>query len=127
MEPLLIAFSTVSFTATMPVTFQALQQKIGLRESSASLGALLGSNFNNDGTALYEAMSALFVAQVLDLHLNLTQQLIAVLTLIIASVDAAGILEAGLVTMMLVFTCVGLPTEYIALLKYSGLVFRSLY
>lgn len=103
MEPLLIAFSTVSFTATMPVTFQALQQKIGLRESSASLGALLGSNFNNDGTALYEAMSALFVAQVLDLHLNLTQQLIAVLTLIIASVDAAGILEAGLVTMMLVF------------------------
>ncbi len=115
-EPLLTAFSTASSTATMPITFQALQQKIGLRESSASLGALVGSNFNNDGTALYEAMSALFVAQVLGLHLNLTQQLIVVLTSIIASVGAAGIPEAGLVTMTLVFTSVGLPTEYIALL-----------
>ena len=110
------AFSTASSTATMPITFEALIEKVGLRESSASLGALVGSNFNNDGTALYEAMSALFVAQVLDIPLSLPQQLIVVLTSIVASVGAAGIPEAGLVTMTLVFTAVGLPTQYIALL-----------
>ena len=115
-DAFLTAFSTDSSTATMPVTFRVLQEKIGLRESSASLGALVGSNFNNDGTALYEAMSALFISQVLGLHLNLGQQLIVILTSIFASVGAAGIPEAGLVTMTLVFTSVGLPTQYIALL-----------
>ena len=99
----------------MPITFEALK-KIGLRESSASLGALVGSNFNNDGTALYEAMSALFISQVLGQNLDFTQQLMVMLTSIVASVGAAGIPEAGLVTMTLVFTSVGLPTEYIAIL-----------
>ncbi|MBW4521691.1 MAG: dicarboxylate/amino acid:cation symporter [Scytolyngbya sp. HA4215-MV1] len=115
-DALLTAFSTASSTATMPVTFRGLLEKVGLRESSASLGALVGSNFNNDGTALYEAMSALFIGQVLGLNLNLEQQLVVILTSIFASVGAAGIPEAGLVTMTLVFTAVGLPTQYIALL-----------
>lgn len=115
-DALFTALSTASSTATMPITFEALIAKIGLRESSASLGALVGSNFNNDGTALYEAMSALFIAQVLNLELSLPQQLIVVITSIFASVGAAGIPEAGLVTMTLVFTAVGLPTRYIALL-----------
>jgi len=110
------AFSTASSTATMPITFEALLQKVGLRESSASLGALVGSNFNNDGTALYEAMAALFVSQVLGQQLSLAQQIIVVLTSILASVGAAGIPEAGLVTMTLVFSAVGLPVQYIALL-----------
>jgi Na+/H+-dicarboxylate symporter len=115
-DPLITALSTASSTATMPITFEALLQKLRLRESSASLGALVGSNFNNDGTALYEAMSALFIAQVLNLQLSLPQQLVVVFTSIFASVGAAGIPEAGLVTMTLVFTAVGLPTQYIALL-----------
>src|ERR1043165_5806144 len=85
-------------------------------EESAAMGALVGSNFNNDGTALYEAMAALFVAQLLSLHLSLVQQLTIVLTSIVASVGAAGIPEAGLVTMTLVFSAVKLPIEYIALL-----------
>jgi DAACS family dicarboxylate/amino acid:cation (Na+ or H+) symporter len=110
------AFSTASSTVTMPITFKSLTDKIGLRESSASLGALVGSNFNNDGTALYEAMSALFIAQVLGLDLTIPQQIIVVLTSIVASVGAAGIPEAGLVTMTLVFTAVGLPTQYIVFL-----------
>jgi Na+/H+-dicarboxylate symporter len=114
-DALITAFSTASSTATMPITFQALQ-KMGLRESSASLGALVGSNFNNDGTALYEAMSALFISQVLGQNLSLTQQVMVMLTSIVASVGAAGIPEAGLVTMTLVFSSVGLPTEYIAIL-----------
>ncbi|WP_017653586.1 dicarboxylate/amino acid:cation symporter [Fortiea contorta] len=115
-DAFLTAFSTSSSTVTMPITFEILQTKIGLRESSASLGALVGANFNNDGTALYEAMSALYISQVLGQHLDLGQQLIVVLTSIVASVGAAGIPNAGLVTMTLVFTSVGLPTQYIALL-----------
>jgi Na+/H+-dicarboxylate symporter len=100
----------------MPITFESLIKKVGLRESSASLGALVGSNFNNDGTALYEAMSALFISQVLGQNLTIVQQLMVMLTSIVASVGAAGIPEAGLVTMTLVFSSVGLPTEYIAIL-----------
>ncbi|WP_017317239.1 dicarboxylate/amino acid:cation symporter [Mastigocladopsis repens] len=115
-DAFLTAFSTDSSVATMPVTFEALQHKIGVRETSASLGALVGANFNNDGTALYEAMSALFISQVLGQNLNLGQQFVVILTSIFASVGAAGIPEAGLVTMTLVFTSVGLPTQYIALL-----------
>ena len=114
-DALITAFSTASSTATMPITFEVLQ-KLGLRKSSASLGALVGSNFNNDGTALYEAMSALFISQVLGQNLSLVQQLMVVLTSIVASVGAAGIPNAGLVTMTLVFSSVGLPTVYIAIL-----------
>ncbi len=115
-DALVTAFSTDSSTATMPVTYSALIEKVGLREESASLGALVGTNFNNDGTALYEAMAALFVSQAIGLHLSLPQQLMVVLTSVLASVGAAGIPEAGLVTMQLVFMAVGLPTKYIATL-----------
>jgi DAACS family dicarboxylate/amino acid:cation (Na+ or H+) symporter len=120
-DALLMAFSTGSSTVTMPVTFECLKDRVGLREESASLGALVGANFNNDGTALYEAMAALFVSQMLAAQglgaaLNLSQQLLVVLTSVVASVGAAGIPEAGLVTMTLVFHAVGLPPEYIALL-----------
>jgi Na+/H+-dicarboxylate symporter len=115
-DALVMAFSTGSSTATMPVTFECLKDRVGLREKSASLGALLGSNFNNDGTALYEAMAALFIAQMTGLDLSIPQQLMVVLTSVVASVGAAGIPEAGLVTMTLVFHAVGLPTIYIALL-----------
>lgn len=115
-DALAMAFSTASSTATMPVTYGCLRKNVGLGEESASLGALVGSNFNNDGTALYEAMAALFVAQMIGADLSLTQQLLVVLTSIVASVGAAGIPEAGLVTMTLVFSAVNLPTGYIALL-----------
>lgn len=115
-DALVMAFSTDSSTVTMPVTFACLKEKVGLREESASMGALVGANFNNDGTALYEAMAALFVAQLIGQDLSMTDQLIIVFTSIIASVGAAGIPEAGLVTMTLVFSAVGLPIQYIALL-----------
>jgi len=115
-DALAMAFSTASSTATMPLTYACLREKVGLREKSASLGALVGSNFNNDGTALYEAMAALFVAQMIGVDLSAGQQLMVVLTSVVASVGAAGIPEAGLVTMTLVFSAVHLPTGYIALL-----------
>jgi len=115
-DALVMAFSTASSTATMPVTYERLRYHVGLRERSASLGALVGSNFNNDGTALYEAMAALFVAQMLHVPLSPTQQVLVVLTSVVASVGAAGIPEAGLVTMTLVFSAVHLPLDFIALL-----------
>jgi DAACS family dicarboxylate/amino acid:cation (Na+ or H+) symporter len=115
-DALVMAFSTDSSTATMPVTYACLKDKVGIREQNANLGALVGSNFNNDGTALYEAMSALFVAQLIGMHLSLAQQLLVMLTAIVASVGAAGIPEAGLVTMTLVFRAVNLPIEFIPLL-----------
>jgi len=120
-DALVMAFSTSSSTVTMPLTFECLRKRVGLREKSASMGALVGSNFNNDGTALYEAMAALFISQMLvvqglGVDLTVTQQLLVVLTSVAASVGAAGIPEAGLVTMTMVFQAVGLPIEYIALL-----------
>jgi Na+/H+-dicarboxylate symporter len=120
-DALFMAFSTSSSTITMPLTFECLRERVGLRERSASLGALVGSNFDNDGTALYEAMTALFVSRMLVIAgiaqpLTLEQQFLVVVTSVFASVGAAGIPEAGLVTMTLVFKAVNLPIEYIALL-----------
>lgn len=115
-DALVMAFSTASSTATMPVTYAVLKDGVGLREQSASMGALVGANFNNDGTALYEAMGALFIAQMIGMDLTVQQQLMVVLTSIVASVGAAGIPEAGLVTMTMVFTAVGLPVQYIPIL-----------
>lgn len=115
-DALVMAFSTASSTATMPVTYACLREKIGLRERSASLGALVGANFNNDGTALYEAMAALFISQLIGVELSLWQQVLVVLTSVAASVGAAGIPEAGIVTMTLVFNAVGLPVSYIPIL-----------
>ncbi len=115
-DALVMAFSTASSTATMPVTYAVLKDRVGLREQSASMGALVGANFNNDGTALYEAMAALFIAQMIGMDLTVQQQFMVVMTSIIASVGAAGIPEAGLVTMTMVFTAVGLPVQYIPVL-----------
>jgi Na+/H+-dicarboxylate symporter len=115
-DALVMAFSTGSSTATMPVTYACLREKVGLREQSASLGSLVGANFNNDGTALYEAMSALFIAQLIGYDLSIWQQFLIVITSVIASVGAAGIPEAGLVTMTLVFTAVGLDIKHIPML-----------
>ena len=115
-DALMMAFSTASSTASMPLTYECLKDKVKVREESASMGALVGTNFNNDGTALYEAMAALFMAQMLGHSLSLAQQFMVVVTSIIASVGAAGIPEAGLVTMTLVFTSVGLPPTFIPIL-----------
>lgn len=115
-DALTMAFSTASSTITMPLTYTLLKEKVGVRDENASMGALVGANFNNDGTALYEAMSALFISQMIGTNLTLGQQVLVVLTSVVASVGAAGIPEAGLVTMTLVFSAVGLPVEYIAIL-----------
>jgi cellulose synthase (UDP-forming) len=108
-DALVMAFSTSSSTATMPVTYECLRNNLKLRKQSANLGALVGANFNNDGTALYESMAALFIAQLLGADLSLAQQLIIVLCAMAASIGAAGIPSSGMLTMTLVLTAVGLP------------------
>jgi len=113
---LLTAFSTASSAATLPVTYECMTRRIGVREASASLGVMIGGAFNHDGTALYEAMAALFISQILGKHLGLGEQIIVVFMAVMASIGAAGIPEAGLVTMMAVFMAVRLPVEYIPLL-----------
>ena len=115
-DALLAAFSTASSAATAPITYDRAVRNVKIRPESASMGSLVGSNFNNDGTALYEAMAALFVAQVIGSPLGLGQQLVLVLMAVFASVGAAGISGSGLITMVLVFTAVGLPLEYVPLL-----------
>ena len=115
-DAFVMAFSTASSAATLPITYKSATEKIGVREESASLGIMVGGTFNHDGTALYEAMAALFIAQGLHQHLDVGHQVIVVIMAVIASVGAAGIPEAGLVTMLAVFTAVKLPTEYIVLL-----------
>lgn len=115
-DALAMAFSTASSTATMPLTYECLRSNLKLRKQSANLGALVGANFNNDGTALYEAMAALFIAQLCGIELDFSQQLIVVVCSMAASVGAAGIPSSGLLTMTLVLTAVGLPLEYSLLL-----------
>jgi Na+/H+-dicarboxylate symporter len=111
-----LAFSTASSAATLPVTYECAVSKIGVREESASLGIMVGGTFNHDGTALYEAMAALFVSQAIGQSLSLANQVVVVLMAIVASVGADGIPEAGMVTMLAVFSALHLPVEYIPLL-----------
>ena len=115
-EALTVAFSTASSTATLPVTYRCAVSKLGVRPANAGLGVMVGGSMNNDGTALYEAVAALFIAQAIGQHLSPGAQILLVLMSVVASVGAAGIPEAGLITMIAVFTAVKLPVEYIPLL-----------
>lgn len=111
-----MAFSTASSAATLPITYRCATENLKVREDNANLGIMVGGTFNHDGTALYEAMAALFIAQGIGMHLPFPQQVLIVLMAIIASVGAAGIPEAGLVTMIAVFKAVDLPIECIPML-----------
>ena len=115
-EAFAMAFGTASSAATLPVTYKCAVENLKVKHENANMGIMVGGTFNHDGTALYEAMAALFIAQGLGMHLEFQQQLIIVLMAIIASVGAAGIPEAGLVTMIAVFKAVNLPTEFIPFL-----------
>lgn len=111
-----MAFSTDSSIATLPVTMDCLEKKVGVSKKVVGFITPLGATVNMDGTALYEAVAAVFIAQVSGIDLSITQQLIIMLTAILASVGAAGIPSAGLVTMVIVLKSVNLPIEGIGLL-----------
>ncbi len=112
----LTAFSTASSSATLPVTMECAETEAGVSERSTNFVLPLGATINMDGTALYEAAAAIFIAQVVGIDLSLMQQLTIAVTATLAAVGAAGIPEAGLVTMLIVLNAVGLPVEYVALI-----------
>ena len=113
---LLTAFATSSSSATIPVTLTCLEKDLKVSPQVTGFVVPLGAQLNMDGTALYEAMAALFVANLVGLDLSLGQQLIICVTVMLASIGAPGIPSAGMVTMVMVLQSVGLPAEAIAIL-----------
>ncbi len=113
-DAIMTALSTNSSLATVPVTLRCLTEKMGVSDRSARLAACVGTNLNNDGITLYEAMTVLFLAQASGYVLDLPQQSIAVFASIMAGVGIAGIPEAGLIVLPLVLSAVGLPDALIA-------------
>ena len=113
---LVTAFATSSSSATMPVTMRCLEQDLGVSPSITGFVVPLGAHLNMDGTALYEAAAALFVANLAGIDLNLGQQLVVCFTAMLSSIGAPGIPSAGMVTMVMVLQSVGLPAEAIAIL-----------
>jgi len=113
--PLLTAFSTSSSSATLPLTLEAVEHKSGVSNEITSFVLPLGATVNMDGTALYEAVVVMFIAQAYGIELTIMQQVIVVITAVLASIGAAGIPMAGLVMLSVILSAVGLPLEGIGL------------
>ncbi|XP_046898627.1 excitatory amino acid transporter 2a [Hypomesus transpacificus] len=110
------ALGTASSAGTLPVTFRCLEENLGIDKRVTRFVLPVGATINMDGTALYEAVAAIFIAQMNGIHLDWGQIITVSLTATLASVGAASIPSAGLVTMLLILTAVGLPTQDISLL-----------
>ena len=108
---LLTAFSTASSSATLPLTMACAQRRAGVKKRVSSFVLPLGATVNMDGTALYECVAVIFVAQVLGHELTVAHQVTIIFTALLVSVGAAGIPHAGLVMMVIIFKAVGLPLE----------------
>lgn len=115
-EALTTAFSTASSSATLPVTMECAEEKNRVSRRMVQFVLPIGATVNMDGTALYEAVAAIFIAQMMGVPLDPMQQFIIFLTATLAAVGAAGIPEAGLVTMVIVLQSVGLPLDGIGML-----------
>ncbi|WP_150048235.1 MULTISPECIES: dicarboxylate/amino acid:cation symporter [Methylomonas] len=115
-EALITAFATSSSSATLPISLRCAEQHLHVKPGIAGFVLPLGATANMDGTALYEASAALFVANLAGVELDLAQQMIVFFTSILAAIGAPGIPSAGMVTMVMVLQSVGLPAEAIAIL-----------
>ncbi|MCD6374940.1 MAG: dicarboxylate/amino acid:cation symporter [Caldisericaceae bacterium] len=113
---LLTAFSTSSSSATLPLTMDSIENNAGVSNKVSSFVLPLGATINMDGTALYECVAAMFIAQVYGIDLSFVQQMIVVITALLASVGAAGIPMAGLVMITIILKAVGLPLEGIGMI-----------
>ncbi|MCR4441052.1 MAG: dicarboxylate/amino acid:cation symporter [Peptococcaceae bacterium] len=111
-----VAFTTCSSSGTLPVSMKCAEENLGVSKDVASFVQPLGATINMDGTALYQGVCALFVAQVYGIDLTLGNQLTIILTATLASIGTAGVPGAGLIMLTLVLTSVGLPLEAVALI-----------
>ncbi len=114
--PLLTAFSTSSSGATLPLTITAVEENSGVSNEISSFTLPLGATINMDGTALYECIAVIFIAQAYGIDMSFVQQVIIVITALLVSIGAAGIPMAGLVMMTVILTAVDLPLEGIGLI-----------
>ncbi|MDN4166041.1 dicarboxylate/amino acid:cation symporter [Cytophagales bacterium LB-30] len=112
----LLAFSTSSSSATLPVTMERIEKKLGVSEKISSFVLPLGATINMDGTSLYQGVAAVFIAQALGLDLSLGSQLMIVLTATLASIGSAGVPGAGMVMLVIVLESIGIPVAGIALI-----------
>ena len=112
----LIAFSSASSSATLPVTMECTEKNLGVPGEIASFALPLGATINMDGTALYQGVSAVFIAQVYGMGLTVPQQLTIVLTAVLASIGTAGAPMAGVITLAIVLKSIGVPLEGIGLI-----------
>lgn len=112
----LVAFSTSSSGATLPVTMERCEEKLGVSEEVSSFVLPLGATINMDGTALYQAVATVFIAQSLGMGLGLTAQLTIVLTAVLASIGTAAVPGAGIIMLVIILEAVGVPSAGIALI-----------
>lgn len=113
---ILLGFSTSSSAATLPVTMERVEKNLGVEEEVASFVLPVGATINMDGTSLYQAVAAVFIAQAVGMDLSLAQQLTIVLTATLASIGAAGVPGAGIIMLVIVLNSVQVPVEGIALI-----------
>ncbi|MDW6005369.1 dicarboxylate/amino acid:cation symporter [Vibrio mangrovi] len=114
-NPAAVAFTTTSSSGTLPATIKASQEELGVSKSVSSFVLPLGATINMDGTALYQGVCALFIAQAFGIDLTSADYLTIILTATLASVGTAGVPGAGLIMLSLVLTTVGLPIEGLAI------------
>ena len=112
----LLAFSTSSSGATLPVTMEVVENDVGVSEEVSSFVLPLGATINMDGTGLYQAVAAVFIAQALGLDLALGAQLTIVFTALLASIGTAAVPSAGIVMLVVILEAIGIPSEGIALI-----------
>jgi Na+/H+-dicarboxylate symporter len=115
-EALITAFATSSSAATIPVTLRCVEQHLHVKKDIANFVVPLGATVNMDGTALYEAAAALFVARLAGIELDLAAQCVIFFVAMLGAIGAPGIPSVGMLSMVLVLQSVGLPTEAIAIL-----------
>lgn len=113
---ILLGFSTSSSLATLPVTMERVEKNLGVKEEVSSFVLPVGATINMDGTSLYQAVAAVFIAQALGMDLTIAQQLTIVLTATAASIGAAGVPGAGIIMLVIVLQSVQVPIEGIALI-----------